>query len=311
MWLRLVSALCLSSVAIGSSAVATGSAACALPIAHGRVEVLHVPSEDNDVPVRDVWVYRPPVPDSAQLPVVYFLHGVPGAARDFFGAGGAAALDLAFAEGARPFVLAAPTGSGNARGDTEWANSVDGVDEVEAYVIDRVIPAVEGAHRRDRAHRIIAGFSMGGYGAANLALHHPNLFAGAASFAGYFHIDDPDAVFGNDPHVEDANDPEVLVKTVRSVRFWLGDGDSDDEPVVQGEAQRFAAVAGPLVHPGDLVLAPGSHNYGFVLDHVPDLARFVASVAASDPAAQPRASQRCAGSSCIASWRCAPTNAHR
>jgi S-formylglutathione hydrolase FrmB len=283
MLLRLVSVLCLSSVAIGTSAVVAGRVACAQPIAHGRVEILHVPSEDDDVPVRDVWVYRPPVHDSARLPVVYFLHGVPGGAGDFFSAGGAAALDLAFASGARPFVLAAPTGSGNARGDTEWADSVDGVDRVESYVVDRVIPAVEGSHRRDRAHRIIAGFSMGGYGAANLALHHPSLFAAAASFAGYFHIDDPDAVFGNNPRVEADNDPEVLVKKVHSVRFWLGDGDSDDEPVVQGEAQRFAALAGPLVHRGDLVLAPGGHTYGFVLDHLPDLARFVASVAASDP----------------------------
>jgi len=33
-------------------------------------------------------------------------------------------------------------------------------------------PAVEGAHRRDACHRAIFGFSMGGYGAMNLAQRH-------------------------------------------------------------------------------------------------------------------------------------------
>ena len=120
---------------------------------------------------------------------------------------------------------------------------------------------------------------MGGYGAANLALRHPRAFAGAASFAGYFHIDDPDDVFGRRPAVEAANNPGILIRTVRTVRFWLADGDSDREPVVQGEAQRFAKAAGTLVGPGDLVLAPGGHTWSFVVAHLPDLAAFVAQIA--------------------------------
>ena len=39
----------------------------------GRVSVLHVASADKDLPVRDVWVYRPAVPDSRSLPVVDFF----------------------------------------------------------------------------------------------------------------------------------------------------------------------------------------------------------------------------------------------
>ena len=67
-------------------------------------------------------------------------------------------------------MVAAPTGTGKAHPDTEWAVSTDGSDRVETYLIKRVIPAVEGANRRTAAHRIISGFSMGGYGAANIAL---------------------------------------------------------------------------------------------------------------------------------------------
>jgi hypothetical protein len=143
-----------------------------------------------------------------------------------------------------------------------------------------VIPAVEGSNRRDASHRIIAGFSMGGFGAASIALRHPDLFSGVASIAGYFHIDDPDNVFGNNRQVEDAHDPEVLIRTVHSVRFWLGDGTADHLPVVSGEAQRFARLAGPLVDPEDLVLAPGGHNFSFVLGSLPAIGRFVARIVA-------------------------------
>jgi S-formylglutathione hydrolase FrmB len=250
------------------------------PIGSGNVSVLPVASDD-DVPIRNVWVYRPAVPDSRKLPVVYFLHGVPGSPHELFGSGAAAVLDRMFATGTPPFVVAAPTGTGKAHPDTEWADSTDGQDRVETYLINRVIPAVEGANRRTASHRIISGFSMGGYGAANIALRNPGLFSAAASFAGYFHIDDPDEMFGKVPDVEHANDPGVLIRSVHSVRFWLADGTSDHEPVVQGEARRFAKLAGPLVAPGDLVLGAGGHNYTFVLAHLPDLGAFVARIVAT------------------------------
>ena len=35
----------------------------------GTVQVLHLPSADTDRRTRDVWVYRPPGPDSANLPM--------------------------------------------------------------------------------------------------------------------------------------------------------------------------------------------------------------------------------------------------
>jgi len=276
---------------VAGSGVTGAHGAVALTPSSGRVHVLHVASADHDVPIRDVWVYRPPVPDSRTLPVVYFLHGLPGAASDFFRSGGATVLDHMFATGTPPFVVAAPTGTGHAHVDTEWADSVDRRDRLETYLFSRVIPAVEGTNRRDAAHRLIAGFSMGGFGAANLALRHPNAFGGAATFAGYFHIDDPDDVFGRDEKVEAENNPGVLIHAVRAVRFWISDGTSDREPVVQGEAVRFAKLAGPLVAPGDLVLAPGTHSWSFVMGHLPDLGRFVSKIAGTRPRAAAIASR--------------------
>jgi S-formylglutathione hydrolase FrmB len=193
----------------------------------------------------------------------------------------AVVLGRMFATGTAPFVVAAPTGTGKAHPDTEWADSTDGSDRVETYLIKRVIPAVEGANRRTAARRIISGFSMGGYGAANIALRHPDLFSAAASFAGYFHIDDPDEMFGKDADVKQANDPEVLIRAVHSVRFWLAADTSDHEPVVRGEARRFAKLAGSRVAPGDLVFGAGGHDYTFVVAHLPELGAFVAHIVAT------------------------------
>jgi enterochelin esterase-like enzyme len=273
--------ICALAVA-ASTGFSFGASAAGEPTAvHGTVKVLHVASADDDVPVRDVWVYTPAVAHPERLPVVYFLHGIPGSPHDFFDAGGASKLDDLFAAGAPPFVLAAPTGTGNAHPDTEWADSVDGRDRLETYLIDDVIPAVEGRDRRDAAHRVVAGFSMGGYGAANIALQHPELFGGAAAFAGYFHIDDPDGVFDNDVAVERANDPSNLIRTNHDVRFMLADGDSDQEPVVQGELQRFAHLAAPAIAASDIIQAPGSHDWSFVVNHLDDLSEFVDRVSTS------------------------------
>ncbi len=248
---------------------------------HFSVTVLHVASADDDVPVRDVYVYRPAVADSSRLPVVYFLHGLPGTAADFFNEGGAQKLNRLFASGVTPFVLASPTGTGSGGSDTEWADSTDGRDLVETYLIDRVIPAVEGSHPRDAAHRVIAGFSMGGYGAANLALRHADVFGGAASFEGYFHIDDPDDVFGHDPAVEDANDPGLLVQRAHDVLFLLADGTSDTEPVTRGEVPRFARLVTQSSGISRVLIAPGTHSWSFVMDHLDALAALVDRVGTS------------------------------
>src|SRR5207244_11467016 len=94
-----------------------------------------------------------------------------------------------FLAGAAPCLVAVPNGWSDIKNATEWADSVDGQVRVESFIVSTAIPAVEGANRRDAAHRAIAGFSMGGYGSANLAEHHPDLFGQLVSIAGYYRID--------------------------------------------------------------------------------------------------------------------------
>jgi alpha/beta superfamily hydrolase len=60
------------------------------------------------------------------------------------------------------------------------AASVDGNGERLAAA---AIPAVEGTHMRDTAHRAIAGFSMGGYGAVKIAMRNQGAFGQVVSIA--------------------------------------------------------------------------------------------------------------------------------
>jgi S-formylglutathione hydrolase FrmB len=221
-----------------------------------------------------VLVYRPAVPDSSTLPVLYFLHGVPGQASDVFDAGLAQSLDTYFAQGHAPFVVVAPDGNGT-RADTEWVNSADGRSRLESFVTTVVIPAVEGDHPRDREHRAIAGFSMGGYGAFNIAEHHPQLFGQAVAVAGYFHVDDPSGALGGDRALIARNSPDRHIDALRTTRLLLLDSSHDTQRVVRGESERMEHLLTAARIPATLHLAPGGHDWHYVASQFPEIERFL------------------------------------
>src|ERR1700678_1185314 len=68
---------------------------------HGTVSVLEIRGP-SDRQLHPVWVWRPPGPDSATIPVLYFLHGYPGTAQDPFAHGLAQALNKLLADGPPP-----------------------------------------------------------------------------------------------------------------------------------------------------------------------------------------------------------------
>ncbi|GAA1952179.1 hypothetical protein GCM10009838_04160 [Catenulispora subtropica] len=272
-----------SSAAAKSPAPSTGSAPARshppIPKASGpgTVTTLNVASADSDLTNRPVVVYRPAVPPGTVLPVVYLLHGVPGepdrmmeAVKD--------TLDKAFTSGSEaPFVVAAPTGGGNAHDDTEWADAADGKDMVETYLVKDVIPAVEGPEPLPAGMRAVVGFSMGGYGAANLALRHPDLFGQFASLAGYFHVDDPAGMFGADSKLVAANTPDALVKQAAGKRVLLLEDQDEPDPLINGEAEEFAKRLHDCACDVDLNwhLEPGGHSYDFVTDSFPTVIGFL------------------------------------
>ena len=245
--------------------------------AGSHTETLVLASGDASGLGRAAWVYKPAVPDSDDLPVLYFLHGLPGSARDFESAGLASFLDQAFAAGAPPFMVVVPDGNSPLRADTEWADAGDGAIRLETFLVSTLMSAVEGDHPRDRRRRAIGGFSMGGYGAMNVALHHPNLFGQVVSIAGYFHSDDPDGMSAGQPDWAAANSPDQHVPSGSALRMFLVADADEADPLIAGEAQRFARLAQGAGQKPALLVAPGAHNWSFVAGVFPDVARFLSS----------------------------------
>ena len=66
-----------------------------------------------------------------------------------------------------------------------WVNSKDGKYPVEDVLINELLPDLKNHfnYRPDRIKPMIAGFSMGGYGAARLGLKYSNLFSSIIAIA--------------------------------------------------------------------------------------------------------------------------------
>lgn len=234
-------------------------------------------TDPTDHAAHVVYVWRPDVPESRALPVLYFLHGVPSDPKSLIEGEGLADQVAAYvAHGGAPFVLAVPDGNGAHHDDTEWADALDGSDRVETRLLREVVPAVEGRHRRDAAHRAIAGFSMGGYGAMNLALRHPDVFGAVASISGYFHVDDPSGMFGDRDDLVTANRPDENLRAARRIRIFLSAAEDEDNPVIKDEPQRFKKLLDAAHVPAVLLTRPGGHDWDYVRSVLPSAFAFLA-----------------------------------
>jgi S-formylglutathione hydrolase FrmB len=230
----------------------------------GTVSVLQIRGP-SDKQAHQVRVWRPPGPDSAAIPVLYFLHGDPGSARDPFAGGLARALNQLLQAGYPPFVFASVDGNGERHEDTEWGDSRDGSDLVMDRLTEAAIPAVEGTHMRDAAHRAIAGFSMGGYGAMNVAMQNPGAFGQVVSIAGYFVVSDPSGMFGGSAPVVARNTPSAHPCQARGLRVLLDEDASEPDPLVRGQAARMGALLRSCGVPVTVQVRPGTHNWAYAM----------------------------------------------
>jgi S-formylglutathione hydrolase FrmB len=131
-------------------------------------------------------VYLPPgyrAGGAGRYPVLYLLHGDGQLADSALQLGLPSTLDTVIASGElRPLIVVIPQG---APYTYNWRDV--GSLHYEAYVLetqelaDRLLPTVA-----DRDGRAIAGFSMGGYGAMNIALGHLDRFSVVESWLGFF-----------------------------------------------------------------------------------------------------------------------------
>jgi enterochelin esterase-like enzyme len=216
-------------------------------------------------------IYLPPgyrAHPHRRYPVLYLLHGVPGRPGAFVQTVrlGVVQDELVALHRARPMILAMPFGSTGSFTDKEWANGVGRHDAWETFMARDVVRAVDARYRTIRSGhaRAIGGLSEGGYGALNIAVHHPGEFRVVESWSGYEHADDIGSIFGHEPALLRMNSPQLTVAAAAArlraahTMFWFYTG-TDDRAV--RENRTFANTLARLHLHHRFFLVRGGHNW--------------------------------------------------
>lgn len=237
--------------------------------AHGTIVHESVISAALNGQSKPFLVYLPPSYNTPQAhnkryPTLYLLHGSPGSDHDWFTAGKAdQSADTLIALGKIPeLILILPDGNGKSGAPSEWGNSLDQQQFIETYLAVDLVKYVDQnyrtlAHASDRA---IGGLSMGGFGAMNIAVHHPDVFGSVISLGGYFHAEG--SVWGNNANYIQQNSPAAILPTTKAawnLHMFLGAA-TKDEPYYT-DAMHFAYELDSLSIPYHLDIQPGYHAW--------------------------------------------------
>ena len=232
-------------------------------------------------------IYLPPGYDDLRqrfttYPVVYLLHGRPGADNDWVSKGGAAeAMDTLLAEGqVQPMIIVMPQGSGS-----RFAYATGYIDGPQGdwgtYISRDLVNEIDSNYRtvRSARGRAIAGLSEGGYGAMNLGLRNPSEFGVIGSFSGYFNIDQYDMprIYGRDQSLAEANSPMAYLPQLEgelpAIYFYVGGG---DEKFLE-ENQEFADQLETRGASYDFEIYKGAHSWDLWREHLPDFLVYAAA----------------------------------
>jgi enterochelin esterase-like enzyme len=216
-------------------------------------------------------VYLPPgytAEPRRRFPVLYLLHGEPGRPGAFLATVrmGVVEDELVAMHRAEPLILVMPFGSTGTFNDKEWANGVRPHEGWETFLARDVVRAVDARFRtiRDPSARGIGGLSEGGYGAINIALHHPHEFGLVESWSGYERADDLGSIFGHRPALLRRNTPlDTLPAVAPALRhqgtfFWLYTGSTDS---FRPQNESFARLLAANRIPHRFLVLHGGHNW--------------------------------------------------
>jgi enterochelin esterase-like enzyme len=234
---------------------------------HGRSETFNVSSVALGGRAQQVVVYLPPGYDSnlgRRYPVMYLLHGFPGRPLAFLETVRMGVwMDTLFAQKKlNGIILVMPSGSTGTFEDKEWANGIRRGEGWETFVARDVVRAIDSRYRTipSSAGRAIAGLSEGGYGAINIAFHHPDEFGVVESWSGYMRADKIAAIFGGRPKLLAYNSPIDYLPRVaavlrqRHVYVWFYSGSTDrlrfQNAAFAAELTRYRIAHTYFVDPG-------------------------------------------------------------
>ncbi len=189
---------------------------------------------------------------AGRYPVLYLLHGRNGHADAFLEMGIQASLDgLISRHVIAPMIVVMVQ---DAPGLNNWRDL--GTRHSETYVVE-VQELVDRMFRTipTRAGRAIAGSSMGGFGAMNVALSNPLRFAVVESWLGYF----------DNLHETLRSDRSVIARLGLHAFLY---GASEDPVAVPYEDPEFAAELGALGARARGVIYPGGHSLEKIRAHL-------------------------------------------
>ncbi len=242
----------------------------------GGVRTLKLASQmmRRDMPYRVVVPNDYDTKTADRYAVVYLLHGLTGHFNDWTDRGNISQLAAKY-----NLILVTP------EGDDGWYsdNPTKSGDMYESYIVKELIPEIDKSFRTfpDRDHRIIAGLSMGGYGAVKFGLKYSEMFSLVGSFSGAFVTGrwsenvggnkligkSLDTVFGAiNSEARKSNDVFNLVSTFSADRlknspyFYLSCGTED---VFIKTNREFAAKLNEKKIPNEFHSPAGNHDWNF------------------------------------------------
>ena len=147
---------------------------------------------------RDYTVYLPAGYESQPdryYPVLYLLHGMNGTNKDWADRGHLKDVmdQLSAAGEVCDMIVISPNAGGNIyNGDWNGYFDMEGW-AYERFFYEEFLPAVEKQYRikADKAHRAIAGLSMGGGGSTSYAQRHADMFCACYAMSALMHLTAP------------------------------------------------------------------------------------------------------------------------
>ena len=235
---------------------------------------LSVPGKASRL-TRTVYVYLPPQyfqPSfrDYRFPAVELIHGFPGTPLDWITVVGVTTTlqDLISSGLAKPVVLVMPDANGGRAVSLQCLNQFRGPQDA-TYLAQDLPDYIAQALRVQPPGLAwgVAGYSEGGFCAANLGLKYGSQFGFSGVLSGYFAPLDnqlghpPELVdpFGGNARLRRANTPDDLVGSLpggtRIAQFWLGAGSSDHADLRSAEFfQQLLQIRQPQV---TLKIVPG------------------------------------------------------